>query len=60
MIKDHEYLSLKASYCLDIAKKLGATDSSVFVGNSISITDQPIHLSDGEHHLNKRFLNTSI
>ena len=38
MIKDHEYLSLKASYCLDIAKKLGATDSSVFVGNSISET----------------------
>ena len=38
MIKDHEYLSLKASYCLDIAKKLGATDSSAVVSNSISET----------------------
>ena len=38
MIKDQEYLSEKASYCLDLAKKLGATDSSVVVGNSISET----------------------
>ncbi len=38
MIKDQEYLSQKASYCLDLAKKLGATDSSVVVGNSISET----------------------
>ena len=38
MIKDQEYLSEKASYCLDIAKKLGATDSSVIVVNSISET----------------------
>ena len=38
MIKDHEYLSGKASYCLDLAKKLGATDSSVIVSNSISET----------------------
>ena len=38
MIKDQEYLSEKASYCLDLAKKLGATDSSVIVGNSISET----------------------
>ena len=29
MIKDQEYLTKKASYCLDLAKKLGATDSSV-------------------------------
>ena len=36
MIKNQEYLSEKASYCLDLAKKLGATDSSVLVGNSIS------------------------
>ena len=36
MIKNQEYLSEKASYCLDLAKKLGATDSSVVVGNSIS------------------------
>jgi len=36
MIKDQEYLKSKASYCLDLAKKLGATDASVKVGNSIS------------------------
>ena len=38
MIKDQEYLSGKASYCLDLAKKLGATDSNVVVTNSISET----------------------
>ena len=38
MIKDQEYLKSKASYCLDLAKKLGATDASVTVGNSISET----------------------
>ena len=38
MIKDQEYLSEKAFYCLDLAKKLGATDSSVVVNNSISET----------------------
>ena len=38
MIKDQEYLLEKASYCLDLAKKLGATDSSVIVSNSISET----------------------
>ena len=36
MIKDQEYLESKALYCLDLAKKLGATDASVTVGNSIS------------------------
>ena len=36
MIKDQEYLKSKASYCLDFAKKLGATAASVSVGNSIS------------------------
>ena len=36
MVKDQEYLEKKASYCLDLAKKLGATDSSVVVSNSIS------------------------
>ena len=36
MIKDQKYLKSKASYCLDLAKKLGATDASVTVGNSIS------------------------
>ena len=38
MIKDEEYLKSKASYCLDLAKKLGSTDVSVTVGNSISET----------------------
>ena len=38
MIKDQEYLSNKASYCLDLAKKLGATDTSVVVSNSVSET----------------------
>ena len=38
MIKDQEYLKSKASYCLDLAKKLGATNASVTVGNSIAET----------------------
>ena len=38
MIKDQEYLIEKASYCLDLAKKLGATDTTVVVSNSISET----------------------
>ncbi len=38
MVKDQEYLKKKASYCLDLAKKLGATDISVIVSNSISET----------------------
>ena len=38
MIKDQEYLKSKASYCLDLAKKLGATHPIVNVGNSISET----------------------
>ena len=37
MIKDQEYLKSKALYCLDLAKKLGATDASVTVGN-LSLT----------------------
>ncbi|MBT7816355.1 MAG: TldD/PmbA family protein [Polaribacter sp.] len=36
MVKDQEYLEKKASYCLDLAKKFGATSSSVIVNNSIS------------------------
>ena len=36
MVKDQEYLEKKALYCLDFAKKLGATNTSVNVGNSIS------------------------
>ena len=38
MVKDQEFLKSKASYCLDLAKKLGATDASVTVGHSISET----------------------
>ena len=38
MVKDQEYLEKKAYYCLDTAKKLGATDTSVIVSNSISET----------------------
>ena len=38
MVKDQEYLEKKASYCLDLSKKLGATATSVNVGNSISET----------------------
>jgi len=38
MIKDQEDLKSKASYCLDLAKKLGATDACVTVGNSIAET----------------------
>ena len=38
MVKDQEYLEKKATYCLELAKKLGATDSSVKVGSSISET----------------------
>jgi PmbA protein len=38
MVKDQEYLEKKVSYCLDLAKKLGATNSSVSLSNSISET----------------------
>ncbi len=38
MVKDQEFLKEKASYCLDLAKKLGATESSVIVKNSVSET----------------------
>ena len=38
MVKDQEYLTKKASYCLDQAKKLGASNASVVVSNSISET----------------------
>jgi len=36
MVKDQEYLEKKASFCIDLAKKLGASDVSVNVGSSIS------------------------
>ena len=38
MVKDQEFLKKKAAYCLDLANKLGATDSSVVVKNSVSET----------------------
>tara|TARA_B100000900_G_scaffold413939_1_gene439155 strand:- start:282 stop:1598 length:1317 start_codon:yes stop_codon:yes gene_type:complete len=38
MVKNQEFLEKKALYCLDLAKKLGATDASVNVGSSISET----------------------
>ena len=38
MIKDHKFLNAKASFCLDIAKKLGATDASVTIGHGVSET----------------------
>ncbi|MBD1140545.1 TldD/PmbA family protein [Pelagibacterales bacterium SAG-MED39] len=38
MVKDQEYLEKKASYCLDLAKKFGATGVEVNVGSSISET----------------------
>jgi|TARA_B110001452_G_scaffold46578_1_gene35618 PmbA protein len=38
MIKDQDHLKKTASFCIDFAKKLGATDSSAFVMHSISET----------------------
>ena len=38
MVKDHDYLKEKASFCIDLAKKLGATDSTAMVKHSISET----------------------
>ena len=38
MIKDQDFLKDKAAYCLDLAKKIGATDASVKIGHSISET----------------------
>ena len=38
MVKDQEFLENKASYCLSLAKKLGASETSVIVKNSVSET----------------------
>ena len=38
MVKDQDYLKKTASFCLDLAKKLGATNSNVYVMHSISET----------------------
>ena len=36
MVKDQDYLKKTASFCIDLAKKLGATDATAVVGHSIS------------------------
>jgi PmbA protein len=38
MVKDQNYLKKTASFCVDLAKKLGATDAAAVVINSISET----------------------
>ena len=38
MVKDQDYLKKTASFCIDLAKKLGATDSTAAVIHSISET----------------------
>ena len=57
MIKDREYLSEKASYCLDLAKKLGATDSSVEVSNSNS---KKVNLRNQKLDKSKRSDNLAV
>ncbi len=38
MIKDQDFLKAKAAHCLDVAKKIGATNACVTIGHSISET----------------------
>ena len=38
MVKNQDYLEKTASFCIDLAKKLGATDATAVVGHSISET----------------------
>ncbi len=38
MVKDQDYLKKTASFCIELAKKLGATDATAVVGHSISET----------------------
>jgi len=38
MVKDQDYLKKTAFFCVDLAKKLGATDATAVVGHSISET----------------------
>ncbi len=38
MIKDQDFLKARAAHCLDVAKKIGATNASVTIGHSISET----------------------
>ena len=38
MVKDQDYLKKTASFCIDFAKKLGATDVTTAVRHSISET----------------------
>ena len=38
MVKEQDYVKKTASFCIDLAKKLGATDATAVVGHSISET----------------------
>ena len=38
MVKDQDHLKKTASFCIDLAKRLGATDVTAVVGHSISET----------------------
>ena len=38
MVKDQDYLKKTATFCIDLAKKLGATDVTAAIGHSISET----------------------
>ena len=46
MVKDQEYLSEKASYCLDLAKKLGAKKTIIIVNNYTYINILPKNFVD--------------
>ena len=60
MVKDQEYLEKKASYCLHLAKKLGATDVSVNVGSSISETVNFRNKSLNESFRRRSVINTAF
>ena len=38
MVKDQDYLKKTATFCIDLAKKLGATDATAVIGHSIAET----------------------
>jgi len=57
MVKDQEFLEKKALYCLGLAKKLGATQSSVVVNNSVSETVKTVtSILDGSKYFAKAFI----
>ena len=64
MVKDQEFLKSKASYCLDLAKKMGATDASVTVGHSISETvnfrNKSLEASDRSEASRDLFLKLTV